>query len=196
MECAAATAAALWIVGFWYGELSGKIDMTLSTGALGALAAAAVAYLLTWMASFLIRLLNCPVIWFHQQRERIEQFEKKDISTWRSVSVTQANLAAYIRTSPLVHKLDDQIAHNARLQVNLETMAFPEQENAKFFGIADIAELDSLLDDNQGAVIRMAGYSHTEDQILRGESITALFHLVGGQLGEKKLSELNWLRRK
>ena len=111
------------------------------------------------------------------------------------MSVTEANLAAYIRTSPLVHKLDDQIAHNARLPIKLETLAFPEQENAKFFGTADIAELDSLLDDNQEAVIRMASYSHTEDRILRGEAITSLFHLLGGQLGEKTLSELNWLRR-
>jgi hypothetical protein len=71
------TAASLWILGYFYAELSGKIEVTLSTGALGALAAAIVAYIITWGASFIVRLFNAPVIQFHEQKDRADKLEAK-----------------------------------------------------------------------------------------------------------------------
>jgi hypothetical protein len=70
------TAAILWVIGYFYASFSGRIDMTLSTGALGALAAAFIAYVLTWLASFVLRLFNQPVILFHEQKDRADKLEK------------------------------------------------------------------------------------------------------------------------
>jgi len=69
------TAASLWILGYFYAELSGRIEVTLATGALGALAAAFVAYIVTWAASFIARLCNSPVILFHEQKDRADKLE-------------------------------------------------------------------------------------------------------------------------
>jgi hypothetical protein len=117
-------------------------------------------------------------------------------ASWASVPVTEANLAAYIRSSPLVRKIDDQIAANGRLPIDPNnTIAFPEVENAELFGVSDVAELDSLLAENQEAVLRLSSYTHTENRVLRGAAVNALFHFLGAQLGEEKLSQLNKLRR-
>jgi len=69
------TAASLWILGYFYAELSGRIEVTLATGALGALAAAFVAYVITWLASFIARLFNAPVILFYEQKDRADKLD-------------------------------------------------------------------------------------------------------------------------
>jgi hypothetical protein len=66
-----ATATILWILGYFYAELSGRIEVTLSTGALGALAAAFIAYMITWVG----RLLNAPVILYDEQKDRADKLE-------------------------------------------------------------------------------------------------------------------------
>jgi hypothetical protein len=118
-------------------------------------------------------------------------------AAWKTVPVTELNLAAYIRSSPLVQMLDDQIAQIERLPIKQdETTAFPEQENAKLFGISNIAKLDRLLEENREAVTRMSSYGNTgADHIPRGASIMCLFDVLGAQLGEKSFRDLNKLRR-
>jgi hypothetical protein len=70
-----ATAAVLWLLGYFYAELSGRIEVTLSTGALGALAAAFVAYIITWLVSFIGRFLNAPVRLYYEQKDRADKLE-------------------------------------------------------------------------------------------------------------------------
>jgi hypothetical protein len=41
------TAVLLWVIGYFYAELSGRIQLTLSTGEMGLLAGAAIAYVIT-----------------------------------------------------------------------------------------------------------------------------------------------------
>jgi hypothetical protein len=64
-----ATAILLWILGYFYAELSGRIEVTLASGAWGAFGAAFVAYLFTWIASFIGRFLNAPVLLYHGEKE-------------------------------------------------------------------------------------------------------------------------------
>jgi hypothetical protein len=117
-------------------------------------------------------------------------------SRWRNVPATESNLSAYIRSSTLVQRLDDEIARNEKLQIKPdETTAILEQENARFFGITDVARIDELLEENQEAVLRIASYSFREDHISRGASIACLFDVLGAQLGEDRLRELNMLRQ-
>lgn len=66
------TAAALWGLGYFYAELSGRIEVTLTSGALGVLVAALVAYIITWFASFFVRLLNAPVVLFHEKKRNYQ----------------------------------------------------------------------------------------------------------------------------
>jgi hypothetical protein len=117
-------------------------------------------------------------------------------STWKGVAATEPNLAAYIRSSPLVQRLDDEIARTEKLPIKSdETTALLEQENARFFGIADVARLDTLLEENQEAALRIASYSFTDDHISRGASVACLFDMLGARLGEDRLRELNMLRQ-
>jgi hypothetical protein len=103
---------------------------------------------------------------------------------WKSIPVTESNLSAYMRSSDLVHRLDE-IAHDARLPIQSDqSVAFPGVENATLFGLPDIATLDQLLEENQEAVVRMSQYSFTDQHILRGHSILYLFDVLGAQLGE------------
>jgi hypothetical protein len=119
----------------------------------------------------------------------------REVSAWKSVPVTESNLEAYIRSSPLVRKLDDQIAQNEQLPIKPDkTMALPEQESAQFFGVTDIATVDMLLEENQEAVLRISSYSFTDNEyILRGASVGRLFDILGIQLGEDSLRKLNML---
>ncbi len=71
------TAAALWILGYFYAELSGRIEVTLTTGALGALAAAFIAYIITWSASFVRRLLDVPAVMFYEQKDRADALQQQ-----------------------------------------------------------------------------------------------------------------------
>src|SRR5438874_1914511 len=70
-------AAVLWVIGYFYAEVSGRIEVTLATGALGALAAAFVAYIITWSAAFVVRLLNAPVVLFHAEKERADNLDQQ-----------------------------------------------------------------------------------------------------------------------
>jgi hypothetical protein len=117
---------------------------------------------------------------------------------WKSISITESNLSAYMRSSPLVQKLDERIAGDARLTIKSDqSAAFPQVENAKLFGISDIAELDKLLEENQEALVRMSHYSWPAEgtNILRGHSILYLFNVLSAQLGEEKYVQLSELRQ-
>jgi hypothetical protein len=48
-----AIAIVIWLIGAYYAELSGRIEVTLTTGAFGAFVAAVIAYVITWLVSFL-----------------------------------------------------------------------------------------------------------------------------------------------
>jgi hypothetical protein len=65
-------AAVLWVLGFSYAEFSGRIEVTLTTGLVGVIAAGFVAFLVTWAARFLWRLLNAPVLIFYEEKERAD----------------------------------------------------------------------------------------------------------------------------
>ena len=71
------TAVILWIIGYFYAELSGKIEVTLTTGALGALGAAAIAYFITWLAAFVVRFLNQPAQLFDEQKSRADRLQER-----------------------------------------------------------------------------------------------------------------------
>jgi class 3 adenylate cyclase len=60
-----AVAAFLWLVGFFYGVFSGW-----ATGAIAGLVVAALAFLITWGAVFVSRLLNAPVLLIRSEQER------------------------------------------------------------------------------------------------------------------------------
>jgi hypothetical protein len=73
------------------------------------------------------------------------KWEWRKRSPWQSVSIIESNLNAYIRSSPLVSELDNQIAKNEQAKISPDrTLALPLQEMAKFLGICDIRLLDAL----------------------------------------------------
>jgi hypothetical protein len=72
------TAAGLWFLGYFYAEYSGRVEVTLTNGALGALAAAGIAFVITWVAAFVVRLFYEPVALFHAQKDRADKLEGVD----------------------------------------------------------------------------------------------------------------------
>jgi hypothetical protein len=70
-----ATAALLWALGYFYAEFSGRVEVTLANGALGALAAAFIAFVITWIIAFVARLLDAPVELYHCEKDRADQLE-------------------------------------------------------------------------------------------------------------------------
>jgi hypothetical protein len=69
-----------WLIGYpaivglvlllGYFGLAGTVEVTLTTGAVGVFAAAFLAFLITWLAGFIMRLLNAPVELFHEPSAR------------------------------------------------------------------------------------------------------------------------------
>jgi hypothetical protein len=72
-----AIAIVIWLIGAYYAELSGRIEVTLTTGAFGAFVAAVIAYVITWLVSFFVRLANAPVTVFHEQKDRANKLEQQ-----------------------------------------------------------------------------------------------------------------------
>jgi hypothetical protein len=72
-----AIAVALWFAGYFYAELSGRIEVTLSTAGLGVLAAAAAAFVITWLSAFLVRLANAPISLFFAEKKRADESDAK-----------------------------------------------------------------------------------------------------------------------
>jgi class 3 adenylate cyclase len=83
-----AVAAFLWLVGFFYGVFSGW-----ATGAIAGLVVAALAFLITWGAVFVSRLLNAPVLLIRSEQER--------------ASAAEAEL-----TERLAHKISVSLVHD------------------------------------------------------------------------------------
>ena len=85
-------AVILAAVGYFYAELSGKIELTLTNGALGALIAALAAYVVTWLAAFVVRLLNQPVLLFDEQRRQIDTLLGKARSSTAEIEASSFGL--------------------------------------------------------------------------------------------------------
>jgi hypothetical protein len=116
-------------------------------------------------------------------------------SSWDSVPITESNLSAYMRSSPLVQALDESIAKDAKVPVEAEgSMAFPAAESATLLGISDIAQLDLLLSENREAVVRMSHYSWPTKHVARGECVFYLFDILGAQLGEENFEQFRHLQ--
>jgi hypothetical protein len=86
-----ATALIIWLLAFWYGGLSGRIELTLSTGAVGALVAAAAAYVITWATSFVAQVFNAPVELYHELQNRLAA-SSNDVADQRKAFVARAFL--------------------------------------------------------------------------------------------------------
>src|SRR5208282_2160553 len=69
-------AAGLWLLAKWQSG-GDAVNFLTSNTALGALAAAAAAFVITWLSRFVILLLNAPVELDRQNKAKIEQLEKK-----------------------------------------------------------------------------------------------------------------------
>jgi hypothetical protein len=87
-----AVAAGLWVLGLFYAEFSGAMQVTLATGAVGALAAAFIAFVITWVVAFVVRLFYEPVSLFHQQKERADKLDGTPIVKPRSLDKNLATL--------------------------------------------------------------------------------------------------------
>lgn len=110
------------------------------------------------------------------------------------IPINEASLGAYMWSSPLVKRLDRQIAGIAELGIEPEhPMAFPMVEQALLLGVADLAELDHLLDDYQEEVVRLSNYSRPSKVVTKGESVWYLFNFLSAQLGREKYQEFKKL---
>jgi hypothetical protein len=110
------------------------------------------------------------------------------------IPINEASLGAYMWSSPLVKRLDRRIAGVAGLDIEPEeVMAFPMVEEARILGVANLAELDRLLDECQEEVARLSNYSRPSGKFTKGESIWYLFNFLSAQLGKDKYAEFNHL---
>jgi len=67
-----ALAVLVWALGYFSIKISGKIEVTLTSGALGALASAFIAFAITWLSVFVVRFLNAPVRLYYAEKERAD----------------------------------------------------------------------------------------------------------------------------
>ena len=71
-----ATALIVSVAGYFYADLSGRIELTLTNGAIGLLVAAVIAFVITWLVAFLARLLNQPVMLYFDEKARADKLEQ------------------------------------------------------------------------------------------------------------------------
>lgn len=67
-------AVILWLVNHWYGE--GTLTFSQGT-ALGALAAAAAAFILTWIFTFAVKFIRTPVALYQAEKDRADALQRK-----------------------------------------------------------------------------------------------------------------------
>jgi hypothetical protein len=108
----------------------------------------------------------------------------------RALPISERNLMAYMRSDATVMRLDEAIAHTARLPLDSEgSSAWPVLEEALLFGVSTIGQLHRLLLENEDSVIRMSHYSYPTKSIARGHCLLYLFEVLGAQLGQEKFKE-------
>jgi hypothetical protein len=106
------------------------------------------------------------------------------------IPINEASLGAYMWSSPRVKRLDRQIAEVAGLGIEPEhPMAFPMVEQALLLGVADLVELDGLLDHYQEEVVKLSSYSRPSKVVTKGECVWYLFNFLSAQLGKEKFEE-------
>ncbi len=124
-------------------------------------------------------------------RRRGDQGTAPDLAVplkWKNVEIKESNISAYMRSSKLVHRLDQRIAEHSGRAIDPDgSVALSVVESAKLFGIADVDQLDRLLAENQEAAVRMSYYSWVSKDSLvpRGHCVVYLFDILEHSLVSK-----------
>ncbi len=112
----------------------------------------------------------------------------------RSLPINEDNLTSYMRSSPLVGRVDERISKGAMVPIESEgSCAWPAEEQAHLLGISSIAELDRMLSENEEATYLMSSFSWPTKKLGRGESIIYLLDVLAAQLGIVKFIEFTHL---
>jgi hypothetical protein len=101
-----------------------------------------------------------------------------------AIPLDLASLSAYIRGSEKVRELDKRIAEEAGVElVRKEDSARTLLEQAQYFGVKSIAELDAIVKAQGEQPYRLSHYLPPQGRILAGHSLHYVFEIMAAQLG-------------
>ena len=99
----------------------------------------------------------------------------------------EGSIFAFIRGEPLVRKLDERIARDSGLELDLNgALSRPVLEKALYLGIHTTAELLSLLEKTQEEAIRLSQYHVAEGPMSRGYSLSFALDYKAALLGKEE----------
>jgi hypothetical protein len=100
------------------------------------------------------------------------------------IALTVESLGSYMRTSPRVGRLDDAIAKIGRKQMdNGPTMAFGLFPDLKGFGVANVAEVDALLEEKEELVLHSATHWTFKGDVPIGACVWELCKVLKAEQG-------------
>lgn len=83
-----------------------------------------------------------------------------------------------------MREMDRRIAEDAGVPLNRrETAAFNLLEKARYFGIEDIAQLDTVVRRLAHKAVLMSHYLRPQDNFLAGSSLDFVFEVMAAELG-------------
>src|SRR5258706_4096448 len=100
------------------------------------------------------------------------------------IALSVESLGSYMRTSPRVGRLDDAIAKMGRKQMdNGPTMAFGLFPDLKGFGVANVAEVDALLEEKEELVLHSATHWTFKEDVPIGACVWELCKVLRAEQG-------------
>ncbi|TWB01778.1 hypothetical protein [Bradyrhizobium stylosanthis] len=102
------------------------------------------------------------------------------------IALSLESLGSYMRTSSRVERLDRTIASAGRWQMSPEghTLAFGLSEDLKNLGVANIAEVDALLEEKEELVLHSATHWIMKDGVISGQCVWELCKIMKAERGK------------
>ncbi|MCP1852764.1 MULTISPECIES: hypothetical protein [unclassified Bradyrhizobium] len=153
-----------------------------------ALLSGAIAFAITWMVIFFVRLIGAPAALYKQAGGDV--LESIPATRPLPIAITVDSLASYLRTGSRPNRLDSKIAKQGHVELNNgSTLAYGLCNDLKRLGIVDIAQLDALLEEKEELILYTAtrwifAESTPEPGVNRGQCVAELCSVLFAQLGK------------
>jgi hypothetical protein len=152
-----------------------------------ALLSGAIAFVVTWMVIFLVRLIGAPAALYKQAGGVV--LENIPSTRPPPIAITVESLASYLRTGNRPSRLDSTIAKQGHVELkNGATFAYGLCKELKTLGIADIAQLDELLEEKEELLLytatRWIFAESTSGGVVRGQCVAELCSVLKAPLGK------------
>jgi hypothetical protein len=154
---------------------------------LDALLSGAIAFVVTWMVIFFVRLIGAPAALYKQAGGAV--IDNAPPTRPLPIALSVESLASYLRTGNRPGRLDSTIAKQGHVELkNGATLAYGLCKELKTLGVNDIAKLDELLEEKEELLLytatRWIFAESTSGGVVRGQCVAELCSVLKAPLGK------------